>query len=217
MRNHQSLYLILSKIFLFLSLLNPTNSFAKVPAEYAYFTEGGVKYEVTEGDEAPISICIIGLEDNFDQKSLVIPESFMLKGFSRSEWEPGWPELREGVVTKIGNGAFKNSHIQNIVLPPTVKVIGEFAFCDTYISEISLPSGLIYIGECAFVSTWLDSIIIPESVIMIGESAFEGRTSLNTVTLPSTLKALGGSVFRNCGFYERSILLCDRTSDSFRY
>lgn len=43
-----------------------------------------------------------------------------------------------------------------------------------------------------------ESIVIPEGVTIIPANAFDGNTTLKGITIPSTVKTIGGYAFRNC-------------------
>ena len=65
------------------------------------------------------------------------------------------------------------------VIPDTVKIIGEKAFADSLVEEVVLPDSVTSIADCAFENcTSLTSTKIPDSVTSIGENAFEGCASL---------------------------------------
>ena len=59
--------------------------------------------------------------------------------------------------------------------------------------------GAMEIGELAFKGcTSLESITIPESVREIEEYAFDGCTSLTTITLPTGVDEIGDGAFEGC-------------------
>ena len=67
------------------------------------------------------------------------------------------------------------------------------------ITAVQLPDGLTRIGAHAFQDFTIDHIDIPQSVTSIGEAAFERCSNLNTVALPTNLKAIDSWVFRLSG------------------
>jgi len=86
----------------------------------------------------------------------------------------------EGVtcnVTAIGEGAFAQSEIQQVVIPSSVTSIGSraFVYCDN-----------------------LNSVTIPESIEEIGSRAFDGCYALKTIKLPSKLKTIEEGLFNQC-------------------
>lgn len=85
----------------------------------------------------------------------------------------------------IPTGLFRNSLIDSITLPSSVKYIGPNAFrgCSN-LTSISLPSSLDSIGHHAFFGcSALTSLTIPESVTKIGDYAF--ARCVNIVSLTS--------------------------------
>lgn len=95
--------------------------------------------------------------------SVTIPESVEIDGKSYT-------------VTAIADGGFKNCQtLLSVELPSTLVTIGNSAFYDCGIADIILPEGLETIGAGAFAShhgVGLTRIIIPATVKSIGEQAF---------------------------------------------
>ena len=85
------------------------------------------------------------------------------------------PATHEGLpVKRIGDGAFKDANITNVVLPNSITFIGSFAFAGcSELVNINLPEGLQSIGWAAFQSTALKNIIIPASLSILEVGAFE--------------------------------------------
>ncbi len=106
-------------------------------------------------------------------------------------------------VTRIGGGAFMQSGIRHIVIPPMVKVIeseifGTFRGCSE-LSKVELPDGLSEIQYDAFSDcTHLQIITIPESLKVIGNGAFSGCSALKTINLPSDMDKIGDRAFAEC-------------------
>ena len=123
-------------------------------------------------------------------------------------------------VTVIGEEAFQDSAIENVILPDTVERIedkafyrvllqsinfpdgleniGDYAFVYAEFESISLPTTLKSIGRGAFYCTPLRSLIIPEGVEYIGDQAFQENWQLTSVRLPSTLKEISSGLFLEC-------------------
>lgn len=118
-------------------------------------------------------------------------------------------------LKSIDGYAFKKcKKLTEIDLPDNIS-IGGYVFEETGIKNIRLPSGIKSIWIGVFKKSALESIIIPEGIETIGPSAFEECTKLTSVSLPSTIKAIGvfphdddlagaifdlmnGSTFRKC-------------------
>lgn len=91
-----------------------------------------------------------------------------------------------------------------VTVPSTYKgesviSIGEGAFKNTSIEEISLPKSIEEIKKQAFYNcTSLRKIIIPENVTAIRGEAFAKCTSLKSVNLNEGLKEIRGGAFKEC-------------------
>ena len=116
------------------------------------------------------------------------------------------------------------TELTSIVVPDSVQVLGDWAFANcpkleniqigdnitsisssTFYDNASLPTKgcLRYVGEylLGYASGMeLDNTLsIPDGTIGIADSAFSGRTSLTSVTLPSSIKFIGAKAFYNTG------------------
>lgn len=100
-------------------------------------------------------------------------------------------------VTAIPSGAFKNTTINEIIIPKGVTSIGSQAFYYSNVETVSLPEGIVSIGSEAFSGTKkLTSMNIPDSVRVIGDWAF-GGTNLNDITLSDSVISIGQNAFGN--------------------
>ncbi|MDO4880874.1 MAG: leucine-rich repeat domain-containing protein [Capnocytophaga sp.] len=105
-------------------------------------------------------------------------------------------------ITKIGENAFKESQIEAIIFPETLKTIGKDAFITSiHLKTIKFNEELTEISESAFGSCHnLTQISIPNSVTSIGKSAFANNENLASITLPEGLKTIEDATFNLCGF-----------------
>ena len=71
--------------------------------------------------------------------------------------------LPEG-ITRIGDNAFVEAGLSEIIIPKSVKEIGISAFADNDLKKIVIPEGVIKIGWSAFSFNPLTEIVIPESL-----------------------------------------------------
>ena len=102
-------------------------------------------------------------------------------------------------VTKIGDRAFYDNYsIIGVTIPETVKSIGDYAFCQTGLSNIIIPDSVTSIGEYAFWGCALRGIIIPDSVVEIGKYAFAYCNMLTSVSLPNSITKISESMFESC-------------------
>lgn len=113
----------------------------------------------------------------------------------------------DGIVTSIGDQAFYNiARLTGITLPEDLESIGNSAFdgCNK-LTDINLEdcSKLKTIGVQAFYGAGSKSesgafsLMLPEGLESIGGSAFNSA-KISSVTLPSTLTAIGSNGFYNC-------------------
>ncbi len=103
-------------------------------------------------------------------------------------------------VIKIKKGAFCESAIFELFIPPGVKVIPEW-MCKDCISlrHVELPHGALVIRKQAFEGcTSLSQIVIPAGVKSIHCRAFYGCDALRTVDIPHDCEAEIGAFPRGC-------------------
>lgn len=94
-------------------------------------------------------------------------------------------------ITGIGDRTFSDCrNMKRISLPGTLRNIGVRAFGDTAITRIKLPDGLKSIGAYAFYQSKLMSLDVPKTVTKIDEYAFSYCNSLESVSIPGSVKIL---------------------------
>lgn len=133
-------------------------------------------------------------------------------------------------VTEIGEGAFKNSGIEYISIPDTIKKIGKDAFLDGYAlqtvditdigawceidfaNEYACPTILNYAKLCID-GAEIKSLYIPEGTAKISAYAFYSNYSIEKVFIPQSVKAIGEMAFR--GAYKIKDLYCVSTGNTW--
>ena len=116
--------------------------------------------------------------------------------------------LPEG-ITDINYSTFENcASLKKITLPEGLREIGFHAFKDcTSLRRINLPEGLVEIGWGAFLCcSALENVAFPSTLTDIDSNAFEKCTSLTEVVLPEGLAHLGQEVFLDCTALRKAVL-----------
>lgn len=72
-------------------------------------------------------------------------------------------------VLEIGNNAFENKKLKEIIIPDSVRRIGDFAFSGCCLTSMTIPISVISIGESAL--GYIPRIILPNSLISLGRNA----------------------------------------------
>ena len=112
-------------------------------------------------------------------------------------------EIPEG-ITAIPENAFAHcADIVSVDFPSTIKEIAPSAFNDTPKLAGTTVGGVNYLGSTsspylfARSSSSVSSVAIPEGCLSIADSAFANQ-GLSTISLPSSLKAIGREAFVDC-------------------
>ena len=104
--------------------------------------------------------------------------------------------IRDG-VTSIGDAAFRYMNsLKQLTIGRSVKRIGEFAFEETSLYNVMIPGNVETIEECAFFRCFNNqnkqNVTLSEGLKYIGPSAFDGGASRHLCSpLPSTLTYIG--------------------------
>lgn len=141
-------------------------------------------------------------EEVFSYNVLSTNEIVITGCSSEAKGEVVIPDKIEGYpVTTIASYAFKNlAEVTNIVIPETVISIGDSAFINSAITDIVIPSEVTVISGYTFKNcVSLKNIILPEGLQEIRSSAFDGCISLTEIDIPDTVTSMGQSVFCKSG------------------
>ena len=112
-------------------------------------TSGDYEYESMDG-----RACIVKYNGN----DPVVEIPFLIDGY---------------IVTYIGEAAFENNDVREVIIPDTVTAIDDFAFinCEN-LNKVTIPEGVLMIGDYAFLNcATLYEVHIPRSVKLIGQYA----------------------------------------------
>ena len=106
--------------------------------------------------------------------------------------------IPEGVTT-IGESAFREcSQLSHVVFPSTINHIGDLAFFET-LWDNNLPDEELYIGTALYKAAYdIRSANVKEGTTCICSGAFTCHLNLTSVTLPNTIKYIGGCAFAGC-------------------
>ena len=108
-------------------------------------------------------------------------------------------EIAGHTVVALGDYAFYGCEtITKVIVPSSVKVIGESAFTDSSVKEVVLNEGLEEIHTMAFGYSAITTITLPESLKLLDYGAFFSCTDLTYVKLPSTLTEIPSDAFCFC-------------------
>lgn len=109
-------------------------------------------------------------------------------------------KLPEG-LTRIGNYAFYDSHVEDIVFPSTLTTVGEYAFQNSNLRDFQAAhTQLQNIGQYAFANCrYLKNAILPtESMGGIGSHAFANDRHIENVSLPEDMTNINFCAFYEC-------------------
>ena len=100
----------------------------------------------------------------------------------------------------IGENAFYNTGIEELIIPEGVSSIKNHAFdsCDD-LKGIVLPNSLTEMGAYTFMNCKsIESIVIPHGVSSVGGAAFYGCSALKSIVIPSTISNVVRGAFSSC-------------------
>lgn len=90
------------------------------------------------------------------------------------------------------------SKLYAVKLPKSVKKIGDRAFFYSGIDNVNLHEGIEEIEAYAFANSWLIDVSLPSTLRTIGGSAFGDCEYLETVDIAEGMEALGVRTFSHC-------------------
>lgn len=140
------------------------------------------KFSGVDGNSEAIVTGFVG-----DAKSIIIPNEVV-------NHEQGW--VIPSPVKVIGNRAFLNNGLTDVVIPSTVLKLESYSFYGNNLKNIILPQSVTTIEEGTFQGNDLTTIEIPNSIKIIGESSFSDN-QLTTLTIPGSVTEIGDRAFGN--------------------
>jgi hypothetical protein len=168
--------ILLSVLFALPVMANAFNGKAKV---------GGIWYNiVTKAEKAEVTA---DYPTQHYQGRVVIPKTIVYEGVTCK-------------VTAIGEGAFAQSEVQQVVIPNSVTSIGSraFIYCGK-LNSVTIPESVETIGSYAFSGCYnLKNIKLPQDLKTIEEGLFKGCNQLQAITIPEKVTKIGPYAFNGC-------------------
>ncbi|MBQ3099709.1 MAG: leucine-rich repeat domain-containing protein, partial [Clostridia bacterium] len=155
-----------------------------------------------------VTCSLDGVDLYFDTETGAVTDA---KDTSSLTYDLEIPEEINGVkVTSIAKNAFSDLSFKRVTIPGTVESIGDYAFFNARIEELVLCYGVKTIGSSAFDvsfgSTVLKSVSFPNSLTYIGVGAFEGNRGLTSLNIPGSVTVIDDSAFAECDGIKTLIL-----------
>lgn len=158
-------------------------------------TEPTVDYDWVDNGDGTVTITnyfgvdeIVEIPSEFDSKKVTVIGEEAFANITIKD------VIIPNTVSTIKEKAFYRSNIQNVTIPNSVREIEKEAFRENKLESIIIPNSLSVINKFVFTSNELRHVTIPKSVKEIQESAFQNN-ELQTITLPDRLQVLGEKSF----------------------
>ena len=129
-----------------------------------------------------------------DVKSVEIPDSVTSIGDDAFRDTQLTEVVISDSVTSIGDDAFNGSRLETVVIPNSITSIGDDVFRNNQLKEVVIPDSVITIGNGAFEQNRLQGVSLPDSLIYIGDDAFE-RNQLKEVVIPDSVIKIESDAF----------------------
>lgn len=119
----------------------------------------------------------------------------------------------------IGRFTFSDTHeMTEITLPKELQLIGERAFSGTSLRHVDFNDSLNYIGKYAFwVAHNINSITLPVGLKEIDDGAFLSCEALSTVTFGKNLEIIGSQAFMDASIESISIPSSVKTIGNYAF
>ncbi|MFA9466258.1 MAG: leucine-rich repeat protein [Velocimicrobium sp.] len=195
--------------------LVPVSVFASVGGVFDD-SGSGLRFKVLTEDGTSHTGTVAVVPNNYSGTVYNIPETVTCNGIIYTVTEIGekaffYCETLTKVIieensqlTAIGDSAFYNTALKEILIPAGVTSIGNnaFCFCET-LTKVTIEenSQLTIIGDSAFNYDGLNEITIPAEVTSIGDFAFDRCENLTQITFAenSKLETIGENAFQVSG------------------
>jgi hypothetical protein len=120
---------------------------------------------------------------------------------------PGLYSIPNSIIS-IGDYAFYDSKLTNVVIPDNVANIGDYAFYySPGLTNLIIPNSVTNIGSNAFFFCFgLNNVTLGSGVISIGDNAFYNCASLTNVTMTNSVISIGDDAFSECTYLTNLII-----------
>ena len=114
--------------------------------------------------------------------------------------------INEGLVS-IGESAFFNSSVQEIVFPKTLEILEKdiFYYCKNLKKVDLSQTKLTVLPASSFFLSGIEEIILPSTLKEIGAQAFLGTSKLKKIEVPANVKLIDREAFRESGIVTISL------------
>jgi len=119
-------------------------------------------------------------------------------------------ELGRG-LEGIGFEAFRNSPLQEMILPDSLIKLSDACFSGTQFEHITVPAGITEIPFQCFLRSCLTSIEFDGPITSIGRQAFS-NTNLEMFIVPDTVHSIDAEAFSNCESLKKVVISSSVTS-----
>ncbi len=122
-------------------------------------------------------------------------------------------EINGQPVISIGEKAFKNATISEVIFPKSIKAILDEAFsgCKN-LKQIDLPETLEHMGSFCFANSGLTELAFPNSLKSIPSFCCNGCSEIETISIGHQVKKIDYSAFNGCSKI-RSVTLPESLSE----
>lgn len=106
-------------------------------------------------------------------------------------------------LKSIGDRAFRGNVLRRLELPQQLEYLGAaaFAFCrNSTLESVSIPGTVKRIGAAAFSECSVETVFLQEGVEEIGEEAFSGCYHLAEISFPTSLRKIDRNAVTNVNF-----------------
>lgn len=128
-----------------------------------------------------------GIEKRATEKDLVIP--------ARNKAGQHITEIAAASPGRSGLFASDTEKFDSVYLPSELKIVGDYAFQNSGLKEVVFPYALTKIGAVAFQMNNLTSVVLPDTVTSMGSGAFASNPLLERINLPKGLTKIPDSAF----------------------